>query len=302
MAWGLEIAPDRVRLCRAEAHRGRIRLRGAVEAVVPPGLVQPSLKGDNLKDAAAVTQILRDLSRRVGCRGWVRLALPDPVFILRTVATDALPGERPAARRFLAWQVRDLLPFPAEEARLDYVQAGRDPDGRLRVACLIAHDRILGEYERALQAAGLRAATLDARSVAFAQAASVLLAFPCVGLLTADGARATLLVLQDGRPRLWRILPVDADNGATGVRFVREVADSLAYFREAEEVEAVDRLFVHGMGHRTPEVASELARWLELPVAVLDLTAVLAAGSGPRGLSDELTRWGAALGASVRPW
>ncbi len=302
MPWGLEIATDRIRLCRADARRGRIHLRGAAEAIVPPGLVQPSLKGGNLKDLAATSQTLRDLSRRVGCRGWVRVALPDPVFILRTIATDELPEDREAARRFLCWQTRDLLPFPSDEARLDYVQGGRGPDGRLRVTCLIAHDRILAEYEQALQAADLCAATLDARSVAFAQAASVLLAFPCAGLLTTDGARATLLILQDGRPRLWRLLPVDGEDDAAGVRFIREVADSLAFFREAEDVDAVDRLFVHGMGHRTSEVASELARWLGLPVTILDLTAALAAGAGPRGLSDELTRWGAALGASVRPW
>jgi Tfp pilus assembly PilM family ATPase len=302
MAWGLEIAPDRIRLCRAHARHGRIRLRGAAEAPVNPGLVQPSPKDGNLKDVAATTQTLRDLARRVGCRGWVRVALPDPVFVLRTIVTDELPEERAAARRFLSWQARDLLPFSSEEARLDYVQAGRAGDGRLRVTCLIAHDRILAEYERAIQAADLCAATLDARSVALAQAASALLALPSVGLLTADGKRATLLILQDGRPRLWRVLPVDGDSDATGVRLIREVADSLAFFRETEDVEAVERLFVHGMGHRTAEIASELARWLELPVTILDLTGVLASGTGPRGLADELTRWGAVLGAAVRPW
>lgn len=302
MAWGLEIASDRIRLCRADARHGRIRLRGAAEAPVPPGLVQPSPKDGNLKDVAATTQTLRDLARRVGCRGWVRVALPDPVFVLRTIATDELPEERAAARRFLSWQARDLLPFSSEEARLDYVQAGRGADGRMRVTCLIAHDRILAEYERAIQAADLCAATLDARSVALAQAASALLAFPSVGLLTADGKRATLLILQEGRPRLWRVLPVDGESDATGVRLIREVADSLAFFRETEDVEAVERLFVHGMGHRTAEIASELARWVELPVTILDLTGVLASGAGPRGLADELTRWGAVLGAAVRPW
>lgn len=270
---------------------------------MPSGFVQPSPKDGNLKDSAATTQTLRDLSRRVGCAGWVRVALPDPVFLLRTIATDDLPEDRAAARRFLSWQVRDLLSFPSEESRLDYIPAGRARDGRLRVTCLIAHNRVLTEYERALQGAGLCAAMLDARSVALAQAASTLLAFPSVALLTADGPRATLLILQDGRPRLWRILPVDGSNDATGVRLIREVADSLAFFRETEEdVEAVHRVFVHGLGQRTTEIGSELARWLDLPVATLDLTAVLASGAGPRGLSDELTRWGAALGAAVRPW
>jgi len=278
-----------------------MRLRRAADAVVPAGAIQPSFKDANITDAAGATNALRDLARRVGCRGWVRVALPDPLFVLRTIATDELPEDRDAARRFLRWQARDLLPFAAEQARLDYCAAGRGADGRLRFTCLIANDRILTEYERLLQGAGLLAATLDARSVALAQATSPLLALPAAGLLTADGARATLLVVQEGRPRLWRILAVDDATGDDGVRLIREVADSLAFFREAEDVGPVEHLFVHGMGRRTGEIATGLARWLELPVSVLDLAAVLGPGARPRGLADELTRWGAALGAAVRP-
>jgi Tfp pilus assembly PilM family ATPase len=302
MAWGLDIAPDRVRLCRADVQRGRIRLRRAAEAPVQSGLLQPSLKDANLPDVAAITKTLRDLGRRVGCRGWVRVALPDPVFLLRTLATDELPPDRDAARRFLCWQARDQLPFPPEQARLDYVPAGSGPDGRLRVTCLIANERILADYERMLQAADFLAATLDARSVALAQAAAGLLVFPTVGILSADGARATLLVVQEGRPRLWRILPLDGTADGNGVRLVREVADSLAYFREAEGVGPVDRLFVHGMGHRTAPLASDLSRWLELPVGALDLAGLQASGTWPQSLADELTRWGSALGAAIRPW
>jgi Tfp pilus assembly PilM family ATPase len=302
MAWGLEIASDRIRLCRADVHRGRIRLRRAVESPVPSGVGQASVKDAHLGDGTAMTKALGELGRRAGCRGWIRVALPDPLFILRTIATEELPDEPAAARRFLGWQARDLLPFPADQARLDFVKAGSGPDGRLRLTCLIANDRILAEYERILQAAGFLVATLDARSVALAQAASVFLTFPSVGLLTADGPRATLLVVQEGQPRLWRILATDGAGDENGVRLIREVADSLAFFREAEDVGPVKHLFVHGMGHRTPEVASGLTRWLELPVSVLDLSVALTSGAKPQGLAGELTRWGAALGAAIRPW
>ncbi len=302
MAWGLEIGTERVRLCRADLRRGGIHLRRAAESSLPGGLVRPSVKDANVSDPAALTNALRALARRARCRGWVRVALPDPVFILRTIATEELPEDRAAARRFLCWQARDLLPFSAEHARLDFVQAGSGPDGRVRLACLIANDRVLAEYERILQDADLLPGVLDARSVALAQAASGLLAFPCVGLLTADGARATLLVLQEGRPRLWRVLSIDEGAGGNGVRLIREVADSLVYFRETEDLGPLQHFFVHGMGPRTTEIASGLTRWLELTVSVLDLGEALTGGARPRGLADELTRWGAALGAAIRPW
>ena len=302
MAWGLEIGTDRARLCRADLRRGRIHLRRAAESPLPAGLVRPSVKDANVSDPGALTKTLRSLARRAGCRGWVRLALPDPVFLLRTVATDELPGDRPAARRFLCWQARDLLPFPAEHARLDFLKAGSGFDGRLRLTCLIANDRVLAEYERILQEADLLPGAVDARSVTLAQAASGLLAFPSVGLLTADGVRATLLVLQEGRPRLWRILAIDDGAGGNGVRLIREVADSLVYFQETEDLGPLQHVFVHGMGQRTTEIAAGLTRWLELTVSVLDLGEALASGARPRGLADELTRWGAALGAAIRPW
>lgn len=302
MAWGLEIAADRVRLCRADLRRGRIQLRRAAESPLPAGAVRASVKDANVSDAAALTKALHGLVRRAGCRGWVRLALPDPVFILRTLATDELPEERTAARRFLAWQARDLLPFPAEHARLDFLRAGSGSDGRLRLTCLMSNGRVLAEYERILHDVGLLPAVMDARSVALAQAASVLLTFPSVGLLTADGGRATLLVLHEGRPRLWRILAADDGAGGNGVRLIREVADSVAYFQETEDLGPLQHFFVHGMGSRTAEIASGLNRWLEVNVSVLDLSEALASGEAPRGLADELTRWGAALGAAIRPW
>lgn len=302
MAWGLEIAPDRVRLCRADLRRGRIHLRRAAESPVPAGVVRASVKDANVSDAAALAKALGALARRAGCRGWVRVALPDPVFILRTLATEELPEDRAAARRFLSWQARDLLPFPSEHARLDFVKTESAPDGRMRLTCLIANNRVLGEYERILHEVGLLPAVVDARSVALAQAASALLTFPSVGLLTADGGRATLLVLQNGRPRLWRILATDDDAGGNGVRLIREVADSLVYFQETEDLGPLQHFFVHGMGSRTAEIASGLNRWLEVNVSVLDLSEALTSGKSPRGLADELTRWGAALGAAIRPW
>jgi Tfp pilus assembly PilM family ATPase len=269
---------------------------------VHPGLIQPSIKDPNLTDAAALTRMLRDLGRRVGCRGWVRVALPDPVFLLRTITTDALPPDRNAARRFLGWQARDLLPFPPDQARLDYVSAGAGHDGRLRLTCLIGNDRILAEYERLLHEADFLPAVLDARSVVLAQAAAASLTFQTVGILTADGPRVTLLVIEQGRPRLWRILTVDSMADGNGVRLIREVADSLAYFREAEDVGPLERLFVHGMADRTAALASELTRWLELPVGILDLAGLQATGTWPQGLANELSRWGTALGAAIRPW
>jgi len=301
MGWGLEITSDAIRLCRARLRHGRTEMLRLGEVPVAHGLIRPSLKEANLPNPGALADTLRQQVRRLGCRGWVRLALPDPLFLLRTVATDDLPKDRAAAQKFLGWQVRDLLPFPAEEARLDFLSAAPGTDGRLYVTCLIARARVLMQYESLVDQAGLRAAVLDAHSVALAQSASPFLAKRTAGILSADGGRATLLVVQDGRPRLWRILSLDPAAGDGGVRLIREVADSLAFFRESENVGPLERLLVHGMQPWTAETAAALADWLEIPVSVLDLSGVIPPNGRAGRVSGDLSRWGAAVGAAIRP-
>jgi Tfp pilus assembly PilM family ATPase len=298
MAWGLEIGAETLRLCRAEVRRGLFHLQRRAEVALPSGLIRPSLKEGNVGDPAALSGLLKDLCRNGGCRGWVRVALPDPVFTLRTLASDELPRERLEAQRFLRWQARDLLPFPADEARLEFLPTDSGPDGRARVICLLARDRVLAEYERALADAGLRPAVLDARSISLAQAASATLARRTIALLAVGGTQTTLLVLQEGLPRFWRILSqgrrawTDEDRP----RQLREVADSITFCQESEGVGPVEGVILGGLGTETAEVASALAEWLEVPVEALDLCAALRAA----GHRDDLAQWGPAIGAAIR--
>ncbi len=298
MAWGLEIGPETLRLCRAELRRGCLRLHRRAEVAVPSGLIRPSLKDGNVADAGTLSGLLRDLCRSGGCRGWVRVALPDPVFSLRAIATDELPASRPDARRFLCWQARDLLPFPAEEARLDFLPPAAGPDGRLRVICLMARDRILTEYEKVLADAGLRPAVLDARSISLAQAASASLSRGTTGLLAVGGTRTTFLVVQEGRPRFWRTLPAgrEAWAGAGRAGLLREVVDSVTFCRESEGGGPVEAMVLGGLGPQAAEIASALAEWVAVPVTALDLCAALSAEGHP----DDLIHWGPAIGAAIR--
>jgi len=299
MAWGLEIGTDSLRVCRGELRRGRLHLRRRAEVALPAGLVRPFQKDGNVADALAVSGLLRDLCRNAGCRGWVRVALPDPIFSLRTLASDALPGRREDARRFLCWQAREVLPFPVEEARLDFLPLGPGPDGRARAACLVARDRTLLEYERLLADAGLRAAVLDARSISLAQAASGRLGGGTTGLLSVGTTWSTLLVMQEGRPRFWRILPEGPEGWARAdrPRLLREVGDSLTFCRESEGIGPVEGVALAGLGVRTAEVASALQEWLGVPATALDLCAALRTAGSP----DDLAPWGPAIGAAIRP-
>ena len=295
-AWGLDLSVQAVRLCEATRQGERMQVRRMAEVPLPPGLLQPSVKTPNLPEPGPLAAALRQAMADAGCRGYVRVALPDPVFLLRTLSTDALPPDAGSARQFLRWQARDLLPFPAEEARLDYQNAGPGPDGRIRAVCLVARDRILAEYEGLLGTVGLRAVTLDARSVAMAQSVSALVTERPSLLLACDGGRATLLVIEAWRPRVWRILPFPWTANGDGDRLLREIADSLTFFQESEGVGPIERVLVGGLGADAATLAERLTAWLEVPAAAVDLAQV--AKGWP---ADADAEWGAALGAAIRP-
>lgn len=298
MAWGLEIGCEMLRMCRAGMRRGGVHLHRRAEVAVPPGLIRPSLREGNVTDPAALGELLRDLCKKTGYRGWVRVALPDPIFSLRSITTDELPARREEALRFLRWQARDLLPFPAEEARLDFLPAPSGPDGRSRVTCLMARDRILTEYEQVLAGAGLRAGVLDARSISLALAASRSLGGDTIGLLAITDTRTTLLVIQEGGPRFWRILSEGrrAWAGDALPRLLHEVADSITFCRESEGLGPMKRVALGGLGSSTTDVASALAEWLAIPVTGLDLGPTLSVDGDP----DTPFHWGAAIGAAIR--
>ena len=298
MAWGLDIGTEMLQLCRARLHRGRFQLHRRAELKAPPGLIRPSLKDTNVVDPPAVSGILRALCESAGYRGWVRVALPDAVFTLRTLSTDELPRKPSEARQFLRWLARDLLPVPAEEARIDFLPPFPGRDGRLRVVCLMARDRILAEYEQLLTDAGLQPAALDARSITLAQAASSVLGDRTSGLLAVGERETTLLLVEAGRPRFWRILPAGKQAWANRERsrLFHEVGNSITFCYETEGVGPVDGLTVSGLGVLAGGVVSALEEWLELPVRSLDLCAALRIDGHP----EDLNLWGPAIGAAIR--
>ena len=298
MAWGLEFESETLRLCHAEVARGRLRLNRRAEIQVPSGLIRPSQKDANVADISSLSELLRNVCKNAGCRGWVQVALPDPVFSLRTLVSDELPAKREEAQQFLRWQMRELLPFPVEEGRLDFLPLGAGQDGRARAVCLIARDRILAEYEQALKEAGLQSALLDARSISLAYAASGALQAETAGLLAIGKTWTTLLILREGRPRFWRTLHEGAEawTGDERLRLFREVADSLTFCRESDGLEAVEEVALAGVGAWTAEIASALTEWLEVPVTALDLCAALRTEGHP----DDLIQWGVVIGAAIR--
>jgi hypothetical protein len=127
---------------------------------VPADAVRPGLQGMNV-DVAALRGALMELAegapRKIGA---VTLVLPDACAKLRIVPIEAeeAPG-RKAGAEIIRWTLRDLLPFPQDEALTD-TQLFEGSPARLLVTA--ARRDVLRQYEEAAAVLGPVVRTLPA--------------------------------------------------------------------------------------------------------------------------------------------
>ncbi len=147
MGLGLAFSAQQVVLCRARRRRGRIEVAQVESAPLPAGALAAAFGTPNLLDVDACEAALGGalVRARVG-RSAVAVALPDPSVRVRLLPQAPRGGTRAETGRLVAWQLRDTLPFPPEQARVDCVPLG-DGGGAL---CLVGAEPVVSQYEALL--------------------------------------------------------------------------------------------------------------------------------------------------------
>jgi hypothetical protein len=130
----------------AEGVRGR-RTRGFARVPLEPGALAPSPSGTNLLRVEAVREAVRRALDGLSGRK-VTLVLPDG--LARVVLVEPPAGADPAD--FVRFRLAASLPWPAEEAIVDALPAGRG-----RVVGAAVRRAAVAEYEQVAAAAGLEA-------------------------------------------------------------------------------------------------------------------------------------------------
>jgi hypothetical protein len=290
-AWGLEIDKGRLALCqvRRGAHRFEVRRGAAVP--LPPDLVTPSLSEPNVTDGDAFTAELRTLMQKASCKGGaVAVAVPDLSCRIGWQDFEEVKGTPAETIELVRWRLKERLPFPAQEARIDCQPLPSQGNGT-RLLYLAAREAVLTQYETLLLTVGLEPIQVVSRGVALHRLQRV------AGnggkhLLIAPGPSSLVLIYADqGLPRLWRVLPGDdpgasslhhAQGGETSAgsvepqrgtaedriarveRIQRELVASLRYLGEETEAGSPEGLVLMGGGDAA--VADSLAKACGLPV------------------------------------
>jgi len=236
---------------------------------LPSALITPSLTEPNVAEGRTLSDELRSLMKKAGCKGGpVVLALPDTSCRIGWQDFEALSGTPSETRQLLCWRLKDRIPLPIQESRVDYQPLPGQGSGT-RLLYLLARETVIAQYEALVASVGLEPAWIITRGVALYRLQKT----AGIGgkrLLLAPGPSTLLFVYtEEHMPRLWRVLPWDghdalADQKHRAERVLRELHATIRYLRDEMGVGEPDGLVLMGEGEDA--LAESLRGACELPV------------------------------------
>lgn len=286
---GVELRPDGVGVALRDAS-----LAG------PPVALAEFVPAEGVEAQAAALAGLVERHRLAGLPA-VGVLDPADYSLMQVEAPEVQADELRAAIR---WRIKDLLPYPLEEAVVDVFAFPPSPQrARGRHVCAVSAPAasVQGCLDL-LRSAGLEPAAVDIAELALRNAASRLPGVADgVALLALGERRSLVLVLKEGDLYLARTVEVGRGQvaGATAAgevdreqeALMLELQRSLDYFVSFFGQAPVTRLLVHPAREDEPLLAF-LNESLGLEARPLALEALTGAGPDPRCL--------AAMGAALR--
>lgn len=190
----------------ARLSRSRRKInRLAVQEFAPDALAAVSCLS-NVAKPEEFGETLRAVDAALGDgKGSLGLLIPDPLVRVSILEFETFPGDAKDQEALVQWKMKPLLPFPSEEARMNF-EVSHQEAGHVEVMALAARNSVLAEYETSLEALGGEIKLVLPSALALlplldenAEEGELLLhVWP-------DGM--TAIVAGGGRVRLWRTQP-----------------------------------------------------------------------------------------------
>jgi type IV pilus assembly protein PilM len=260
----VEIATSHVAAARWGASKGTLETY-AIEPL-PSGSVMASPVDANIPQPDAVRTALRRVLARVPDRGApVTLLIPDPVVRVFILPFETLPRSAEEALPLLRWRLKKSVPFDVEETIVSWMrQDGRE--GNLEILTAIARQRILREYEEAVESVGASVGVVLSSSLA---------ALPLVEergatlLVRMSGKTLTTVIVRGGNLCVYRSTEMPAEAVTLDPQaMLDEIFPALAYYQDTWGG-SVDRARLAGLGAREETFRRALAEELKVSVGPL---------------------------------
>jgi type IV pilus assembly protein PilM len=230
---------------------------------LPRGAVMPSPVDTNVPQPESLKSALRRVFNRVPHHGGpVAVLLPDPVVRVFILPFETLPRRADDALPLLRWRLKKSVPFDVDETVVSWMrQQGRDT--KLEVMAAVARQRIVREYEQAVEELGASPKVLLGSTLAslplLEERGSTL-------FVRMSGKTLTTVIVRGSNLCVYRSSEVASDLSPHAM--LDEIFPAIAYYQDTWG-ESVDRARLAGFGVRDELFRSALSDELRVPVGPL---------------------------------
>ena len=309
---GLDLGSTHVQLAEVEfANKNAVAtgsgvLTGFAQVPIPRG----SLASGQVVDVGAVASAIRKAVSIVSPKSKdVIIGVGGETVVVREIELPEMPMAQ--LRSSLPFQVQDMLPMSIDESVLDFYPTGAHEGANatmLRGIMVAAPKTLVSQNLVAVESAGLKAVAVDINAFALmrAQLAGDLMS-RVVAFVDIGAQMTTLVICQEGQPRLVRTLSAGGENAtdavATAMRIdaqqaelvkfkiglepspdremapaqeaiaastrtlVEAVRDTFVYYSSNNHGEAIERVIITGGGAHLGGLGQYLATASRLPVS-----------------------------------
>lgn len=268
-----------------------IKKSGKIE--IPPLLVTPSLSVENISEPEKFKGAIKTLFNSASISGrHISVAIPDASVKTAFLEFEDIPKEREKITEIIKWNLKKTLPFPVDEAAVDY-QITENPSGENRLYKLIAtvmRKTVLSQYENILKDLNFIADAIVPSSFAVYNLYHDLLSdIPVCAVVAAYKKRIAVMAQRRGKPHFYR--SKEADDERHGLR---EILVSLDYYHDICGV-MPDRIYLVDSGFETIDLKSGIeTHFGAIDVKSIGLADVI------KGAGSSMNMFSGAAGAALK--
>jgi type IV pilus assembly protein PilM len=210
---GIELTPEQINIVQLQSQKQGIRLNQFITEPLPEGAMQDG----RIVDAEAIASTIRQMLEANKIKATdVISAVPVGEAVIRLIRLPAELDDYELRDMVLNQEAALYLPFPREEADVDFQRLGTeiDDDGieRVEVLLVATPKEISDRYLEVFQMAGLNLKVLEVSSFSLIRAIrSQLLQFvsgEAVALVNIESDGSEISIVMDGVPQFNRKIPI----------------------------------------------------------------------------------------------
>ncbi|MBD2160889.1 MAG: type IV pilus assembly protein PilM [Limnothrix sp. CACIAM 69d] len=209
---GIEISPERINLVQLQKKGQKFKLNILSSVEVPEGVIEEGAIVDPPAAAELIQAVIQDSRVKVK---EVATAIPGRETVIRLIPVPAELNDD-ELRQYMNQEAGLYLPFPREEADVDYQKLGyfTDEDGIEKVQVLLVATRreVTDAYLDTFEQAGLRIKTLEISSFALIRTIREQLrgyaSNQAVVLVDIQFDSSEIAIVVDGVPQFSRTVPI----------------------------------------------------------------------------------------------